>query len=372
MQNNLQGKKKTLLLSRCLICFNMKYMRFIPVLLFFIGIFYSCSTDVDLYAEYKDVPIIYAMLNSRADTNYVKITRAFCGTNDNPINANDVALISDSSNYPGKLDVRFIELKSTYGNKYEPTGRVLILDTLTIHDKEEGVFYSPDQVVYYTPEHLNVGTDSERYSYRFVAVKPDGDTVAARTTMVGNEEFSIETRGVNFQRTPTNALGKLYFRADGIAPLYDVKIEFNYREQKAGQEMQMKKISRSFGTRTISEYTHLVGNTYYLEYSLNWLFNTLGNAIGGDTVVDANHPNVVRYIDDFIISISAGGDELNYYYLANQAQMDSPISLISVYTNIEGGYGLFSSRTTIKREAKLTSSCKRDLFSVSAWGFKED
>lgn len=372
MQNNLQGKKKTLLLSRCLICFNMKYMRFIPILLFFIGIFYSCSTDVDLYAEYKDVPIIYAMLDSRADTNYVKITRAFCGTNDNPINANDVALISDSSNYPEKLDVRFIELKSTYGNKYEPTGRVLILDTLTIHDKEEGIFYSPDQIVYYTPERLEVGSANERYSYRFVAVKPDGDTVTAKTTMVGNEEFSIETRGVNFQRTPTNALGKLYFRADGEAPLYDVKIEFNYREQKAGQEMQMKKISRSFGTRTISEYTHLIGNTYYLEYSLNWLFNTLGNAIGGDTVVDANHPNVVRYIDDFIISISAGGDELNYYYLANQAQMDSPISLISVYTNIEGGYGLFSSRTTIKREAKLTSSCKRDLFSVSAWGFKED
>ena len=366
------GKKKTLLLSCYLICFNMKYIRFILVFIYFIGVFCSCSTDVDMYADYKDVPIIYAMLDSRADTNYVKITRAFCGTNDNPINANDVALISDSSNYPGKLDVRFIELKSTLGNKYEPTGRVLILDTLTIHNKEVGVFYSPDQVVYYTPEHLKVGTGSERYSYRFVAVKPDGDTVTAKTTMVGNEEFSIETRGVNFQLAPTNALGRLYFRADGVAPLYDVKMEFNYREQKSGQEMKMKKISRSFGTRTISEYTHLIGNSYYLEYSLNWLFNTLGNAIGGDTVVDANHPNVVRYIDDFIISISAGGDELNYYYLANQAQMASPVSLISVYTNIEGGYGLFSSRTTIKREAKLTSSCKRDLFSISAWGFKEN
>ena len=194
MQNNLQGKKKTLLLSRYLICFNMKYMRFIPILLFFIVVFYSCSTDVDLYAEYKDVPIIYAMLNSRADTNYVKITRAFCGTNDNPINANDVALISDSSNYLGKLDVRFIELKSTYGNKYEPTGRVLILDTLTIHNKEEGVFYSPDQVVYYTPEQLNVGSSSERYSYRFVAVKPDGDTVTAKTTMVGNEDIDLRLR----------------------------------------------------------------------------------------------------------------------------------------------------------------------------------
>jgi hypothetical protein len=326
---------------------------------------------VDLYADYKDVPIIYAMLDSRADTNYVKITRAFCGTNDNPINANEVALIYDSSNYPEKLDVQFIELKSIYGNKYEPTGRVLILDTLTIHDKEEGVFYSPDQVVYYTTEHLNVGMGDDKYSYRLLTVKPDGDTVKARTTMVGNEEFSIETGGMNFQLAPTDAVGKLFFRADGAASLYDVKIEFNYREQKAGQEMKSKKISRSFGTKTIDEYSHLIGNTYYLEYSLNWLFNTLGNAIGGDTVMDANHPNVVRYMDDFVISISAGGNDLNYYYLANQGQTNSPISLVTTYTNIEGGYGLFSSRTTIKRTVTLSSSCKRDLFSVSAWGFKE-
>lgn len=349
----------------------MRISYFIPFFTLFIAIFYSCSSDVDLYADYKDVPIIYAMLDSRADTNYVKITRAFCGTNDNPINANEVALIYDSSNYPEKLDVRFIELKSTYGNKYEPTGRVLILDTLTIHDKEEGVFYSPDQVVYYTSEHLKVGTSDGKYSYRLLAVKPDGDTITARTTMVGNEEFSIETGGMNFQLAPTDAVGKLFFRADGAASLYDVKIEFNYREQKPGQEMQMKKISRSFGTKTIDEYAHLIENTYYLEYSLNWLFNTLGNAIGGDTVMDVNHPNVVRYMDDFIISISAGGDDLNYYYLANQGQINSPISLVTTYTNIEGGYGLFSSRTTIQREAKLTSSCKRDLFSVSAWGFKE-
>lgn len=350
----------------------MKTFYFIPLFILFIAVFISCSTDVDLYADYKDEAIIYAMLNSRADTNYVKITRAFCGTNDNPINANDVALIYDSSNYPEKLDVKLIEMKSTYGNLYEPTGRVLILDTLTLHNKNEGVFYAPDQVVYYTAEHLNVGMNGDKYGYRLVAVKPNGDKVTAQTTMVGNEEFSIETSGVSFQLTPTDAIRKMYFRADGAASLYDVKFEFNYREQKLGQGMKWKKVSRSFGTRTIDEYMHLIGNTYYLEYSLNWLFNTLENAIGGDTVVNANHPNVIRYIDDFVISISAGGDELNYYYLANQAQMNSPVSLVTTYTNIEGGYGLFSSRTTIKRVAKLSSSCKRDLFSVSAWGFKEE
>ena len=349
----------------------MKTFYFIPVFISFIAIFTSCTTDVDLYADYKDVPIIYAMLDSHADTNYVKITRAFCGTNDNPIDANEVALISDSSNYSEKLDVRLIELKSTYGNSYVPTDRVLILDTMTIHNKKEGIFYAPDQVVYYTTEHLNTGAGGDKYAYQLVAIKPNGDSVTAKTTMVGNEEFSIETNGMSFQLTPTNAVGKLYFRADGAASRYDIKLEFYYREQKSGQEMVRKSVSRSFGTKTISEYTNLIGNSYYVEYSPNWLFNTLREAIGGDTVVNANHPNVVRYIDDLVISISAGGDELNYYYLANQAQMSSPVSLITAYTNIEGGYGLFSSRTTIEKVVRLSSSSKRDLFSVSAWGFKE-
>ena len=127
---------------------------------FFGAFFASCSTDVELYTDYKDVAIIYGLLDHQADTNFIKITRAFCGTNDDPINAHEVALIADSSNYPGKLDARLVELKSTIGSQYEPTGRELVLDTMTIHDKEEGTFYSPDQKVYYTTEQLNASSTS--------------------------------------------------------------------------------------------------------------------------------------------------------------------------------------------------------------------
>ena len=180
----------------------MKTFYFILIFILFISVFASCSTDVDLYAEYKDVSIIYAMLDSRADTNYVKITRAFCGTNDNPIDANEVALIYDSSNYPGKLNARIYELKNTYSGAYELTGRVMELDTMTIHDKLEGVFYAPVQVVYYTTEPFNANTGSDKYKYRLIVVKPDGDTLTASTNMVGNEEFSIMSASVGFKWHP--------------------------------------------------------------------------------------------------------------------------------------------------------------------------
>ena len=349
----------------------MNNIRFIPIILAFIAFFCSCSTDVDIYAEYKDVAIIYGMLDYRADTNFVKITRAFCGTNDNPIDANEVALIYDSSNYPGKLDARIIELKSTLGGPYELTGRVFVLDTITIHNKEVGLFYSPHQILYYTTERFNSGTDGNRYKYRLVVVKPDGDTVTAQTSMVGNEEFCIVSSHANFQLTPSDAMERIVFKADGMASLYDVKIQFNYREQHGNQEVVWKSVSRSFGSKPAYEYGSIADDVYFEEYSVNWLFNALQNAIGGDTIIDNNHPDVIRYIGGFVVSISAGGDELSIHYSANQAQQNSPMSLVTMYTNIDGGYGLFSSRTTLEKTIQLSYYALRDLFEVSAWGFKE-
>lgn len=331
----------------------------------------SCSTKVDIYADYKDVAIIYAMLDPKADTNYVKIIRAFCGTNDDPIDATEVALIADSSNYPGKLDTRIIELASADGGSFEPTGRMFELDTMTLHNKEEGTFYAPDQKIYFTTERFNAGTDGRKYKYSLLVVKPDGDTLTAQTNMVGSEDFAILSGGTNFQMAPTEAMGKILFRADGAAVVYEIKMQFNYREQHDGQEMKSKNVNRSFDTKPLSSYPRIENteNTYYQEYSINWLFNALANAIGSDTVVNSSHPNVVRYMGDFVVSISAAGPELYYYYLANQAQQSSPFTLVSTYTNIEGGYGLFSSRTTIEKTVSLSSSAKRDLFSMSSWGF---
>ena len=73
-----------------------------------LAMFNACSTDVELYADYKDIPVIYGLIDAEQDTNYVRINRAFSGSNDNPINANEVALIADSCNYPGKLNAYLV------------------------------------------------------------------------------------------------------------------------------------------------------------------------------------------------------------------------------------------------------------------------
>ena len=144
----------------------MKNIRFIFVFSCFILVFNACSTDVDIYTGLEDTTIVYGVMDVAKDTNVIKIIRAFSGSNDDSFNANQIALIADSSNYPGKLDARFLEYKKASGESYIPTGREIILDTMTLFNKPEGVFYAPNQKVYYTTEHFNVNNAYEKYKYK--------------------------------------------------------------------------------------------------------------------------------------------------------------------------------------------------------------
>lgn len=76
-----------------------------------------------------------------------------------------------------------------------------------------------DQLVYYTTEPLNAGTEGTHYKYRLMVIKPDGDTLTALTGLVGNEEFEIITNGFSFEEQETNAMNRIMFRADGVASM---------------------------------------------------------------------------------------------------------------------------------------------------------
>lgn len=328
---------------------------------------YSCSTDVELYADYKDIPVVYGLIDAQADTNFIKITKAFCGTNEDPINANEVALIYDSSNYSCKLNAYIEELKSISGHPFRPTGRRLQLDTLTIHNKEEGAFYSPDQILYYTTAHFNTNDATNKYRYKLNIVKPEGDTATAETSVLGGN-IVIGTSQVTFMSTPSHATGSLMFSSTEEAVLYDFGMRFNYREIHQGQPEEKKQVTWNYGAKPLDAYEKVVGteDIYEAYYSVNALFNIMEQAIGADTVWDDNHPNVIRYIDDFEIFVSASAED---YYIFYQS-MHHGLSLSTEYTNIKGGCGLFSSRIFVKKIATLSSRTKSDLFR-KPWGFRE-
>lgn len=322
----------------------------------------ACSTKVDLYADYKDIPVIYGLLDTSKEINYIRINRAFSGSNDNPINAHEVALIADSSNYVGKLDARIIEFETGFGNQYRPTGRVFMLDTVTIHDKDSGDFYAPHQKVYFTDADFKVNTPSTKYKYRLV-INKGNDSITSETDVVGGVDFRILNAQVSFDPDSDNSSRVTFVPADNAA-FYDVKLAFNYSEIKNGNTVN-KQVKWDLGTKGIDE-LGIDGKNYYVNYIENVLFTVLEKAIGGDTI------GVERYFGEKPIDVivTAGGDEL-FNYIQINALAGGISQSVPDYTNVNGGYGVFSSRVNLVKEVKLSSNAQRKLYAKS-WGFKQN
>ena len=331
--------------------------------------FNACTTDVELYSDYKDIPIIYGLLDASQDTNFIRINRAFSGDNDHPINAANVALIADSCNYPGKLRAYIVEYTQGYGGHYQPTGYTMELDTITIHDKEEGVFYAPDQKVYWTDKPINVNTETIKYRYKLV-VHRGNDTITSETNVVGGEGFKIITESLGFMAGENDNSGRIKFTLADNAVFYDAKMEFYYKESVHGGPLTDKQVTYSFGVNTLETLGQENERVYYVSYGMSTLFNLLEDAIGADTVINENHPEVIRYFDEkpMKIFLSAGSDELyNYIQINSQAGY---AQTVPDYTNINGGYGVFSSRINKVKEVAISSPTLRDLYG-KPWGFTE-
>ncbi|MBP5796970.1 MAG: DUF4249 family protein [Bacteroidales bacterium] len=328
----------------------------------------SCSKpQINLFADYKEIPVVYGMLDVNADTNFIKITRAFSSTNEDPIDPYEVALIYDSSNYPGKLNAYIEELKRRHDGPFQPTGRRIVLDTITIHNKEAGPFYSPHQLLYYTTEQFNTAHDGLSYRYRLNVIIPNGDTVTAETSVVGGE-ISVVSSKVTFQSEPTTNNANILFSSSEEASLYEIVMHFHYLERHDDGPMMPKEVSWSYGIKRLTEYEKVAGteNVYRLYYDMNSLFTNMRYAIGNDTVWNTNHFNVVRAIGDFVISISAAGADFAHYYLSAQPA----ITLAPEYSNVNGGWGLFSSRYEVSKTVEMSYRTQYDLF-CEPWGFLE-
>ena len=323
----------------------------------FLILFNACSTDVDLYADYKDITVVYGLLDSSKDTNYVKINKAFLG----PGNAFDIALIADSCNYPFKLDAKIKEYRaSASGNNYQET-RVLPLDTLTIHTKEPGIFYAPDQLVYYTKEKIN--NNNDRYKYKYVLEIDRGDTIlTAETAMVGGGYFAPDSKPLSF----SSEKGNVRWYPCPNAAMYEVVVNFYFTEIGPGIDSVKRCMKWSLGTHPAAELTEDHGK-FVINYTSSIFYANLASFLGSDTL----KPNVERIISDYClgVSVSAGGQEL-YNFISVNGPSSSIVQSIPEYTNIiGGGYGVFSSRAATERMVRMSSI--PDLCSHENWRFRQ-
>lgn len=304
----------------------------------------SCSTNVDNFADYKDITIVYGMLEAGADTTFIKITKAFLG----PGNAMLIARIPDSSNYPGKLEVK---LQGKVGSSLLPP---ILLDTVTIRNKLAGdsVFYFPSQKVYYTRATLNPNA-----TYTLSINRPGG-LVSATTNVVNNFAILQPTNRINFASTAP-VLIKWTSAVNGKR--YEAKMVFHYEELVPGNPDTLKKtMVWNLGMRR-SE-TLAGGENLEISYMGEEFYNRLGGQI-------SNQLNVRRFAGPVDVIIACAGDELSTYIDVNSPN-NSVIQERPQFTNIENGTGIFSSRRTVVRSYRLSVQSEVKLVEDYPWGFE--
>lgn len=326
-------------------CITFGAMKKIASLLFLalVALFpFSCDDSFDVTAEWKDITVVYGLLNQNESTHYVKINKAFLGEGDAML----MAAEPDSSTYNGNLDVWIEEY-----NGLSFTGRLFMLDTTTIYNKEPGVFYAPEQIVYYTNAHLDPNMD---YKLK-INNGETGKLVEAVTGLV--RPFSILNPRAgqvlyNFA-APSGATTEVKWKSAVNGRLYQLVIRFHYYEKNLATQVTDSTlyVDWIFGNRKSSG---LKGTEDMVEiFPADNFYKTLSANIPVKSGVE-RYPGPV----DFIVYV--GADELSTYIDISKPT-NSIIQERPQYTNVTNGVGIFSARSSSMRTLDLNSRSKDSL-----------
>jgi len=323
----------------------MKIFKVLFIISLLLILFSRCSTDVDIYSDYKDITIVYGLLDKSDDTIWVKVTKAFLGSG----NALEFAQDPDSSNYPYKLDVELTGIKN--GAEIQK----FVYDTITIHNKQSGdsIFYYPNQLMYYAVRNVSLAT---QVVYHLSINKNDGN-ISAETSVIPDFPITYPVSRINF-----NYDKEIVWKSATNGKRYEVGITFHYRELWPNTTDTLNKtLSWELGVRKSA---NTDGDEFMtIPYTGSQFFSLLNSKLQKD-------PNVVRWAGKVDIRIACGSQDFDTYYEINNTS-GGILEEAPQFSNIKGdnALGLFSARHTVIKPVKLSSATELTLVNDYDLGF---
>ena len=316
----------------------MKFLRIFPFIatLLLLG-FSSCNEDIDYSGDFEETAIVYGLLNQADSIHYIKVTRAFGGSN----NSIEVAQIADSS-YFKYIDVVVDEVINNV------VTRSWTLDDTLLLNKEEGVFYSPEQKVYYFKT-ATANPLVTTATYKLRATINNGEFIVKGETKL-IEDMSITNPNINAAFTwgytaATNVYNNSTVEINpGTSQILDSRIKVFFNEYFNGVPVE-KSFTWKLGELSGSQ----IGATSASFYASGKTFFELMR----DNVT--NDPTITkRELSRIQLIVTGGSEDLNKYILLNK-----PSSGLAqnkpTFTNLSASdgrrvVGLFSARNTIIQE----------------------
>jgi len=311
----------------------------------------SCKTDFNVNADYKEVAVVYGLLNQHDSIHYLRINKAFLGTG----NALEYSQIPDSSSFGGNIDV---VLEETLNNG---TVKKRVFDTITLSNKESGEFYSPTQLFYYYKDSPHDSLNpSSSYELK-IKDRKTGYTASSKTMLI--HSGSIANYGFRFITPSGNTVdlkqaGSFEWKNALFARRYQLRVFFRYKELNFKGDTTRKRIIWTFPE--VNSDFHTDENTDPSSSQSNYGANDFlkfceSNIPYSDQSIEGDVK--ARYASTCDLELTAIGDEYCSYLDANGPTSGVLMEKPS-YSNITNGIGFLSSRHVIHLEDIKTKANK--------------
>ena len=326
----------------------MKIKSILFISLIFIIFGQSCSNDFDLIDKWKNIPVVYGLINLQDSVHYVRVEKAFV---DPEIGADKLARIPDSLYYED-IQVVFIH------NSKEYELEKINAETIGL-PKQEGYFANQPNFLYKINSSEIPLEGNDELSLVITDIKGDSILTEATTHIVGNYNFAVNYPNdpINFNDKGKTSISWRALENEQSARFYDSKFIVRISEQKepGSNEYIDKELVWIVEKRLERKFSNgYPASSTFRRIDANAFFNFLKNNLDATKQIKRRFKNI-----DLIVN--AGGESLYKYInigLANTGITSA--QTIPTYTNLSKGRGVFSSRNQVSMlEMGITTNTKK-------------
>lgn len=339
----------------------MKKSAWSCALIALMGIWSSCNDKLEIAAPYKNITLVYGLLNMDDTAHYVRIQKAFMDENKTALSMAKEA----DSNFYRSLEVSVKEIS--------PAGTVLYTNFLERVDlknegfpKDTGVFFNTPSYAYKFKYTLNPAN-----SYRILIRNKETGNVDSATTPVINSDLTLSYFGVrqwvnplmriNFARfSNPNTTGRSGYDLS-IPPnayLAQLVIRFHWLDTNTVTHAATRH-SADFSPGMLAV---TPGQAVFLAIVNNSIYDFLGDVIGPASA------DQIRWMDSCDMFLYVAGEEYERYNRLNQNSGGLTTNEIRpVYTNVRGKdvMGLLSTRAYKSRLRIAIDEPTRDSIQIN-------
>ncbi len=272
----------------------------------------GCSDEIELFSPYQELPVIYGIWDLTDEEHYVSLQRVFQSETNS---IRQAARNPDSIYYP---DAKVEITNLSNGNVYE-------FNSSTIAPRDTGIFLSDPNLVYIAPPNFNLVAEN---TYEVKAFNQEKLLASAQSVILG--KFTITKPRVNEKISLNRPKVSLrWLQGEGIA-IYEVFWKINLI-QKSGENI--KEITLTWPLGVVEDNTQI-------SFAGEELFQFLQSQLEGSE-------DITYQFKDMDLLVIGGSNEYREYrssILANEGLTSAVLT--TVFSNIQGGFGLFTSSTT--------------------------